>query len=101
MFSDASDSGFGGYAAIVGHHKSVGHWGKFEAAQSSTFRELKAIQFILQLFTKVLAHHKVKWFSDSQNCCSIVNVGSPKPHLQSIAVKIFFTCVCYSISSWR
>ena len=98
VFSDASDSGFGGYTAIVGHHKSVvGHWGEFEAAQSSTFRELKAIQFILQSFTKILAHYKVKWFSDSQNCCSIVNVGSPKPHLQSIAVKIFNLCMLHDI----
>ena len=42
-FNDVSDSDFCGYTAIVGDHKSVGHWGEFEAALSSTFRDLKAI----------------------------------------------------------
>ena len=39
----------------------------------------------------------MKWFSDSQNCCSIVNVGSPKPHLQSIAAKNFNLCMLHDI----
>lgn len=97
VYSDASVSGFGGFSAMVGEHVCVGHWSEFEAAQSSTFRELKAIQFILQSFSMILAHHKVKWFSDSKNSCTIVNVGSPKPPLQGIAVHIFNLCMLHDI----
>ena len=62
---------------MVGNHKSVGNWSAFKAAQGFTFRELKASHYILQAFSKILPHQRVKWFSDSQNSCTIVNVGSP------------------------
>ena len=89
VYSDANDTGFGGYSALVGPHLSFENWNEFDAAQSSTFRELKAMLFILQSFSKLLSHRKVKWFSDSQNICRIVSVGNPKPELQGIAVSIF------------
>ena len=97
VYSDASDTGFGGFSTLIGNHVSTGHWNHCDAAQSSTFRELKAILMVLQSFSKTLEHRKVKWFSDSENSCRIVAVGSPKPHLQSIAVSIFELCMSYDI----
>lgn len=98
VYSDASDTGFGGYSALVGSHVSCGHWSPLEASQSSTFRELKAILLILQSFSQVLSHHKVKWFSDSQNTCRVVSIGSSKPELQSIAISIFEVCMSFDIA---
>ena len=43
VYSDASETGFGGYSALVGSHVSCGNWREFDAVQSSTFRELKAM----------------------------------------------------------
>ena len=96
--SDASDTGFGGFTALVGSHVSTGLWGPLEAFQSSTFRELKAILHILQSFSTLLSHHKVRWFSDNQNVCRIVCTGSPKPDLQAIAVSIFQPCMSFDIA---
>ena len=43
VYSDASDTWFGGYSAIIGSDVSCGNWSEFDVAQSSTFRELKAM----------------------------------------------------------
>lgn len=29
VYSDASDSGFGDFSALIGHHVSFGHWNEF------------------------------------------------------------------------
>lgn len=84
VYSDASDSGFGGFSTLVGDHVSFGHWNEFEASQSSIFKELKALLHALQSFSAVLSHHKVNWFSDSQNSCRIVSEGTSKPELRAI-----------------
>ena len=98
VYSDASDTGFGGFTALVGSHVSTGLWSPLEACQSSTFRELKAILHILQSFSTLLSHHKVRWFSDNQNVCRIVSTGSPKPDLQAIAVSISQACMSFDIA---
>ena len=38
--------------------------------------ELEALSYILQSFAMLSWHRKFKWFSDSQNVCRIVSVGS-------------------------
>ena len=98
VYSDASDSGFGGFSSLVGDGISFGHWNQFEASQSSTCRELKAKLYVLQSFSAALSHHKVKWFSDSQNTCRIVSVGGSRPELQAIAVEIFEVCMSFDIA---
>lgn len=75
-----------------------GHWNQFEASQSSTCKELKALLYVLQSFSAALSHGKVKWFSDSQNTCRIVSVGSSRPELQAIAVEIFEVCMSFDIA---
>ena len=98
VYSDASDTGFGGYSALIGSHVSCGNWSEFDAAQSSSFRELKAMYLILLSFSKMLSHRKVKWFSDSQNTCRIVSEGSAKPVLQIISLSIFQVCMSFHIA---
>lgn len=63
-----------------------------ESVQSSTFRELKAIYYVLKSNAQAMKHKKIKVFSDNENATRIVMSGSPKPHLQSLAKDIFQLC---------
>ena len=61
---------------------------------SSTWRELTAIVYALQSFLPLLNGSYIKWFSDSQNACRIIQVGSMKKGLHVIArLKVFQFCV--------
>ena len=51
---------------------------------SSTWRELTAIVFALESFLPLLKGSYIKWFSDSQNSCRIIQVGSMRKGLQVI-----------------
>ena len=73
-----------------------------DLGQSSTFRELRAIYYVLLSFVEHLKHKRVKIFTDNQSAARIVSVGSSKVHLQSVALKhfsfLFFTRYCFGSS---
>ena len=75
VYSDASDTGYGGYSVEVGPHIAQGSWSKHEANLSSTWRELKAVYRVLCSLAPNLKGHVVKWFSDNQNVTLIVHAG--------------------------
>ena len=54
VYSDASGTGFGGYTVEYGPQVAHGQWLDWEACQSSTWRELKAVLNVLQSFTTQL-----------------------------------------------
>ena len=89
VYSDASDTGYGGYVVEHGYHAAYGQWSLSESRQSSTWRELTAVWRVLQSLEKKLANLCIRWFSDNQNVVRILQVGSRQPHLQGIALKIF------------
>ena len=66
---------------------------------SSTWRELTAVVFALDLesFLPLLKGSYIKWFSDGQNACRIIQVGSMRKYLHIIAPKIFVATASY----WR
>ena len=64
-------------------------WSKQEQGQSSTFRDLKAIQNVIGSYAPLLAQSKMKLFSDNQGACAIVDKGSPKLILNQLAIDIF------------
>ncbi|CAH3185192.1 unnamed protein product, partial [Porites lobata] len=72
--------------------------GLLEAAKSSTWRELKAIQFALSAFKASVRGKCVKWYSDSQGAVRVVEIGSPSAELHSIALDIFYFCRTYNIT---
>ena len=47
QYSDASDTGYGGYTVEHGMHIAQGNWLPDEAKQSSTWRELVAVGRVL------------------------------------------------------
>ena len=119
MFSDASDSGYGGYEAsmnfqensaapgqqgqgqipqtgsdhdVSDSHAVTGVWSRFEAGKSSTWRELESVHRVIRSKSDVLSNTKVKVISDNKNVSHILQVGSKKPDLQAIAVNIHDIC---------
>lgn len=99
VFSDASSTGYGGFSHCVqvGPEIAHGQWSEFEASLSSTWRELKAVALVLSSLVTKLAGHRVKWFTDNQNVVRIVQTGSTKKHLQTVAMTIFETCFEFGI----
>ena len=70
-----------------------GMFSHFESQQSSTFRELKAIFYVIKAHVAPLRHKKVNFFTDNENASRIVSVVSPKQHLQCVALNIFQLCL--------
>ena len=85
VYSDASDSGYGGYTVEHGPCVAYGQWSQDETTQSSTWRELTAVLKVLQSLTNKLANQRVQWFSDIRMSCkyfkSVVNNRNYKPLL--------------------
>ena len=96
-YSDASDSGYGGYTVEHGPCVAYGQWSQDETTQSSTWRELTAVLKVLQSLTSKLANQRVRWFSDNQNVVQILQVGSKQPQLQAIALRIFSLSIHWHI----
>lgn len=97
-FSDASNTGYGGY--VVNTPVSVAHgmWTESEKKMSSTWRELFAVKHVLFSMLHIFEGKRVKWFTDNQNVEKIVNKGSMRLDLQEIAFSIFQLCLKHNIS---
>ncbi len=97
IYSDASSTGCGG--TIDFNREIVFHrqWDSDESHQNSTWRELKVIEFALESFLPLIKSLYTKWFSDSQTACKIISVGSTRPDLHNIAMKIFQICASHAI----
>ena len=54
VYSDASGTGFGGYTVEHGPQVAHGQWTEWEAQQSSTWPELRAVLNVLQSLTAQL-----------------------------------------------
>ena len=78
VYTDASDSGYGGYTV---EHVAQGSWLPEDAAKSSI----------------KLQNMRVRWFSDNQNVVRILEVGSGQPHLQAELMKIVEVCMQHNI----
>ena len=65
VYSDASDSGFGGYFVQCGLDLVSGVWSHEEMRISSTFREILAGKFVLLSLVNHLSGLTVKWATDN------------------------------------
>ena len=97
VYSDATDSGFGGYFVQCGVDLVSGVWSEDQMHSSSTFREILAVKFVLLFLVNQLSGTTVKRFTDNQNVPPIISSGSSKGHLQSKALFIFNICCNYGI----
>ena len=76
VYSDASDTGFGGYVVKHGHYVAHGQWDVTEAQQSSTWRELWAVRMVFESLIPKLHNCRVKWLTDNLNVSRILEIGS-------------------------
>lgn len=91
IYSDASNVACAGHIAgndVHAHRMFT----EAERQESSTYRELLAVQFVLSSFSWFLPNCRVKWFTDSQGAARIVQVGSMNFNLQKLAFDIFSLC---------
>ena len=63
VYSDASNTGYGGYYVEHGGHVDNGQWTEQEAQQSSTWRELKAVRLVLESLVDKLRNQRMRWLS--------------------------------------
>ena len=98
MFTDASN--FAGAAVLLETEKKYSRcmFDEIEASESSTFRELKAVEFSLRSFSTILTGKFVKLYTDNQNVVRIINVGSTVSKLQQLAISIFQICISKNIA---
>ncbi|CAC5424022.1 unnamed protein product [Mytilus coruscus] len=98
IYSDASSIAAG--ACTVELESKIFHtmWKSSEMLESSTWRELKAIELALMSYQYAFAGKSLKWLTDNQNCVRIVQAGSMKENLQDIAISIFSICLQKGIS---
>ena len=99
IFSDASKIAAGAYTVELDRKNFHRMWNVSEAMESSTWRELKAIELALLSFKDVFEGKTLKWYTDNQNFVRIVKAGSMNEKLQIIALSIFSVCIqkCISI----
>ena len=95
---DANNHAYGGFISNSNTTEAYGMWSEQEQGHSPTFRELKAIHNVIESCAPLLAHRKVKLFSDNQGACTIVDKGSPKLILNQVAID-FFLCWLYAMIS--
>ena len=96
-FSDASESGWGGFTAQVGGKVAVGSWSSEEMGRSSTFRELRATRRVLESLAPHLKGSEVLHRTDNKNTEIILSIGSLKGDLHDEAVSIYKLCRAYDI----
>ena len=81
-------------------HEVYGAWTMFERSKSSTWREAEAVKRVIVSSVEKLRGKRVKVFSDNKNVQSVLEVGSTKEELQSIASEVNDFCDhnCISLS---
>ena len=94
--SDASDSGCG--SLLNSSYKALRLFSGSERSMHSTYRELVAVSHAVNSFLPQIAHSKVKIRVDNQSAARIIDVGSMKDELHSIAMEVFFTCLKNGVS---
>ena len=72
IYSDASSIAAGVYTVEIESKIFHKMWNTYEILESSTWRELKAIELALLSFKQFFAGKTIKWFTDNQNCVKIV-----------------------------
>ena len=92
VYSDASDYACGSFIHSEGKIFQR-NWSPVERNNSSTRRELKAVELALISFAPSLLGKQVAWFTNNTNVVSIVHSGSKVTELQDLAL-----CVSFGIS---
>ena len=97
-YSDASVTGRGGFSVNINGTIAKGNFTAEESEGSSTFRELKAMLFMLQSYIHLVKGKVIKHRSDNMNVTRILLSGSKKVYLHILVWKSS-NCVFKMVSS--
>ena len=97
VFSDASDSGWGGFCLRNGVEIARGEWPWSVQSTSSTLRELLAARYSLASLVSLISNKVVCLKTDNQNVVSVLANGSRLPHLHEQAIAVFKFCRVHRI----
>ena len=75
VYSDASNSDYGGYIIEYGPQIAHGQWSPEETTQSSIWRELCGVQRVLESIAGSLKNERLRWLVHGQPKCSM-NIDS-------------------------
>ena len=88
-----SETGYSGFVIEHGPCVSHGCWTPEEVARGSTWPELSAVYRVLLAVAPKLVNARIRWFTVAH----ILQVGSGKPDLHIVALKVFDKAVQYQI----
>jgi hypothetical protein len=91
-YSDASNTGWGGYSVELGGRIAKGNWSPDEELKSSTWRELRATHLLLASFLPEIQGKDVRHRTDNKNVESILQIGSRNRELHDEAVALYKLC---------
>ncbi len=97
LYSDASETGYGGYVVEHGPCVAYGQWTSEEAKRRSTWQELAAVDGVISAVAPTLSNTCVRWFTVNQDVARTLIVGSKKNMLHVITLNIFSLAVRYGI----
>ena len=75
IYTAASDFAFGGYLATLGGEPVRGMFSLADVDMSSTYRELKAVSYVLKSYANSLKHQRVKVFVDNMSASRILQAS--------------------------
>ena len=84
-------------------HTVTGSWSESEKRSSSTWREIEAVNRLVESSVHILENRTLKLNTDNKNVTSIINNGSRKTDLQTIACELHTLCADHNIklaSQW-
>ena len=96
IYSNASNVACAGHIAGKDVHANT-MFTEAERKESSTYRGLLAVQFVVTSFSSFLPNSRVKFFTDSQGASRIVQVGSTNFNLHKLASDTFSFCFKFGI----
>ncbi|KAK3703412.1 hypothetical protein QZH41_003907 [Actinostola sp. cb2023] len=88
IFTDASDVAFGGFSASLDDTAVRGMWTSEDATQSSTYRELKAIYYVLLSYAVQLKSRRVVVKTDNQELFGARSGIFQDPSLDALAPEL-------------
>lgn len=91
-YSDASGQGWGGFAVQFSDKVARGSWSCADSANSSTFREVKAIRLVLESYSEEVRGKEVLHRTDNKNAETVLSVGSRNKELHQEAVAVYKLC---------
>ena len=97
VYSDGSQTRFGGYLVSCCNHEVAGHWDNNEIIPVRPCVNVWPQNVLISLITKSVGL-TLKWYANNQNVARVVHRVSRKEHLQKQALQIYHLCATQGVN---